>query len=377
MPAESKTAQHPGSAPSPDLPGLSAECRILVVDPDHASRQRTGASLLDLHHHLIEAATTEEALAALAANQIDLVLINLHTPVMGGIAFCQRLRQIDATRFVPVFLQATESDRDQEVRAFSAGCDEFLVAPLKPTALRARVDATLRLKAMAESLDNSEAVLFSLAKSVEDRDPDLGQHCQRLALMASAMGLALGLPDVAVRALQQGGYLHDIGKVGIPDRVLFKAGPLSSDEWEIMRSHSERGERICAAMPSLAAVLPIIRNHHEKFDGTGYPDGLVGQSIPLLARILQVVDIYDALITERPYKRAFTPEEAIAIMREETRKGWRDPYLIEVFADLLPLFRHISLADTARFSLQSLADKLDHYRRTSPRKPTYDLTNAL
>ena len=222
---------------------------------------------------------------------------------------------------------------------------------------------------MMESLDNSETVLFSLAKSVEDRDPDLGQHCQRLALMASAMGLALGLPPADIRALQHGGYLHDIGKIGIPDRVLFKTGPLTPDEWEIMRSHSVRGERICACMKSLAGALPMIRHHHEKFDGTRYPDRLKGEEIPLLARILQVVDIYDALTTERPYKRAYTPEEALTIMREETQKGWRDARLVEVFADLLPMFRHTSPGDTARISLQSLAESLEHYRKTSVRQP--------
>jgi putative two-component system response regulator len=278
------------------------------------------------------------------------------------------LRKDPATQNLPIFIQASAADRNLETQSFSVGADEFLVAPVKPTALRARVHATLRLKTMMESLDDSEVVLFNLAKSVEDRDPDLGQHCQRLALMASAMGLALGLPPTAIRSLQHGGYLHDIGKIGIPDRVLFKAGPLTPDEWEIMRSHAVRGERICACMKSLAPVLPIIRHHHEKFDGTGYPDGLKGEQIPILARILQVADIYDALTTERPYKRAYTPEEALSIMREETKKGWRDPFLVEVFADLLPLFRQHAAGDNTRLSLQALADSLDKYRKTTVRQ---------
>ncbi len=150
--------------------------------------------------------------------------------------------------------------------------------PLRPRALRARVQASLRYKAMIDSLDDSETILFSLAQSVEERDPDLGQHCQRLALMAAAMGVTLSLPGHDILALQRGGYLHDIGKVAIPDHVLFKAGPLTPEEWDIMKTHAERGERICSSMRSLSPVLPIIRHHHERWNGTGYPDGLSGRA---------------------------------------------------------------------------------------------------
>ena len=347
----------------------TVKCQILVVDPDDDSRRQISTTLADLDHHLIEVGSASEALSILSDQAVNLIMTAARIPDLSGIGLCKVLRKMSAIHLVPIFVVATAEDRELEAQAFSAGADEFFVAPVKQTALRARVHATLRLRSMMESLDDSESVLFSLAKSVEDRDPDLGQHCQRLALMASAMGLALGLPPTAIRSLQHGGYLHDIGKIGIPDRVLFKAGPLTPDEWEIMRSHSVRGERICACMKSLAPVLPIIRHHHEKFDGTGYPDGLKGEELPLLARILQVVDIYDALTTERPYKPAFTPEEALAVMRDETEKGWRDPHLVEVFADLLPLFRNPSVADAARISLQSLAEPLERYRRQSQRQP--------
>ena len=344
-------------------------CNILLVDPNSENRREIGHAVSDLNHQLIEVGSSSEALKVVGAQTLDLIITEAQTPELGGIALCQKLRKTASTAMVPIFIHSNNENPELEVRAFGAGADEFFVGPLKPIALRARVQATLRLKTMMESLDNAESVLFSLAKSVEDRDPDLGQHCQRLALMASAMGLALGLPPAAIRSLQHGGYLHDIGKIGIPDRILFKAGPLTSDEWEIMRSHSARGERICACMKSLAPVLPIIRHHHEKYDGTGYPDGLKGEEIPLLARILQVVDIYDALTTERPYKRAYTPEEALTIMHEETQKGWRDARLVEVFADLLPMFRHPSVTDTSRLSLQALAEPLERYRKNSLRQP--------
>jgi putative two-component system response regulator len=249
------------------------------------------------------------------------------------------------------------------VSAIEAGANEFLVAPLRDRALRARVQSNLRQKEMVDSLDDSEAVLFSLAKSVEDRDPDLSLHCQRLSVIAAAMGVTLKLPAHDILTLQRGGYLHDIGKISIPDRILFKPGPLTPDEWEIMKSHTVRGEKICMGIKSLLPVLPIIRSHHERWDGLGYPDGLRGEQIPLLARILQLADIYDALTTMRPYKAAFSAEEALSIMMEETGKGWRDPHLVRVFADLVPMFRAYSFPDLSRLSLNALAHSVESYRK--------------
>lgn len=184
------------------------------------------------------------------------------------------------------------------------------------------------------AIDETEQILFALALAVEQRDCQTGGHCERLAFLAVALGTAMGLSRPELVALYRGGYLHDVGKVGIPDSILFKPGPLDADEWVTMRSHSTRGEDICKHMKSLAAVLPIIRHHHERWDGSGYPDGLRGEQIPLLARVLQIVDIYDALASPRSYKVAFTPERTLAMMQEETDRGWRDPRIVKVFMDL-------------------------------------------
>ena len=369
----------PANSLAPGLRDLQdqtvVKARILIVDADSHNILQVSGILEDLNHELIAAVSTEEAMFRLAQSPIDLIIVDLHIPEIGGIAFCERIRKAEATQMLPVFIRSASDDRSLEARAMSAGADEFLAAPHKPAALRARVHATLRHRAMMKSLDDSETILFSLAKSVEDRDPDLGQHCQRLALMAAGMGIALGLPPADIRSLHRGGYLHDIGKIAIPDRILFKAGPLTAEEWEIMKSHADRGERFCACTKSLASVLPIIRHHHEKFDGSGYPDGLSGEEIPLLARIVQVVDIYDALTTERPYKRAYSSEEALAIMRDETKKGWRDPHLVEVLAELLPVFRNRMVVDSATLSLQALADSLEQYRVDSLRRPTLAAAN--
>jgi len=177
----------------------------------------------------------------------------------------------------------------------------------------------------------AEAILFALAVAVEQRDRQTAGHCERLAWIAVALGTAMGLDRTSLVALYRGGYLHDVGKVGIPDRILFKPAELDSDEWMIMRAHPVRGEEICRPMKALAPVLPIIRHHHERWDGSGYPDGLRGSLIPITARVLQIADIYDALTSPRPYKPAFSDAKALQIMSQETAKGWRDPELTQLF----------------------------------------------
>ena len=182
--------------------------------------------------------------------------------------------------------------------------------------------------------EETEGTLFALARVVEQRDEHTAGHCERLALIGVSLGFSMGLDTASLLALYRGGYLHDIGKVGIPDSILFKPGRLTAEEWAIMRSHALRGEDICRHVRSLKPVLPIIRHHHERFDGTGYPDGLAGDAIPLLARITQIADIYDALISARPYKGAFGVDEALKTMEIETARGWRDPEIMKLFLQL-------------------------------------------
>jgi len=220
------------------------------------------------------------------------------------------------------------------VTGIESGADEFLIKPLQPSIVRTRIRAMLRNKALIDSLEEAETILFALAQSVEHRDRYTGLHCERLATYSIALGQALGLARQDQLALYRGGYLHDIGKISIPDVILFKRGLLTDDEWRTMRLHTIRGEEICRPMKTLTPVLPIIRSHHERWDGSGYPDGLAGEEIPLLARILQVADIYDALTTARPYKPAFSHQHTIEIMQEEARRGWRDPELVPLFAEI-------------------------------------------
>jgi putative two-component system response regulator len=178
---------------------------------------------------------------------------------------------------------------------------------------------------------DQEGILFALAEAVEQRDHHTAGHCQRLAFISVTLGMAMRLDQVCLLALYRGGYLHDVGKVGIPDSILFKPAGLTAEEWVIMRSHSTRGEEICKHLQSMRNVLPIIRHHHERWDGTGYPDGLRREQIPLLARVLQIADIYDALTSPRPYKRAFEPKEAVRTIQQEAERGWRDPQVVKLF----------------------------------------------
>ena len=201
--------------------------------------------------------------------------------------------------------------------------------------------------------DETEAILFALALAVEQRDHQTAGHCERLATMSVAMGIAMGLARASVLALYRGGFLHDVGKVGIPDSILFKPGKLTAEEWVTMRSHTVRGEEICRHMRSLGTVVPIIRHHHERWDGSGYPDGLRGEQIPLLARVLQIVDIYDALTSPRPYKPAFTAQKAIDVIREETDRGWRDPKIVRLFLEL----HDDVLAKIATYATDAAADR--------------------
>lgn len=205
---------------------------------------------------------------------------------------------------------------------------------LEPARLTRRVMRANR--AASDDMQETEAVLLALAQAVELRDRAISGHCERLALFSLALGTALKLSREELLALYRGAYLHDIGKVCLPDSVLFKRGPLNDQEWKLMHRHPAAGEEICGRLRSLDPVLPIIRHHHERWDGSGYPDGLKGEEIPLLARILQLADIYDAVTTARPYKAAFTSKQALAILEEEAGRGWRDPELVKLFLRLHP-----------------------------------------
>lgn len=308
---------------------------ILVVDSEEINRRLLKGIFKTAPYRILESRKASEAMALLESEKIDLVIVDLMLPEMSGPELCRWMKADRRTQLTPVLMLTNVQGVENEIAGISSGADEFLIKPLHPAVVRTRIRAMLRNKALVDSLEEAETILFALAQTVEQRDVYTGQHCQRLAVASVILGEALGLANSDLTALHRGGYLHDIGKISIPDSILFKQGLLNEEEWEVMRSHPIRGEEICRPMKSLWPVLPIIRNHHERWDGTGYPDGLAGEDIPLLARILQVADIYDALITERPYKPALSQEQAFALMEEEVRRGWRDPELVPLFMSVM------------------------------------------
>lgn len=325
---------------------LDAEqSKILVVD-DHPASRMTAVALLSVEgYEILEADSGPNALACVKETQPDLILLDVMMPGMDGFEVCRHLKQDEQTRLIPIIFVTALNDRRSRIRGIEAGGDDFLTKPFDHLELAARVKSLVRQKRLNEDLDHAEQVLFSIARTVESRDPNTGDHCERLVSRGQAFGEFLHLSRNEIRDLMWGGYLHDIGKVGIPDAVLLKTGKLTAQEWEIMKQHVVIGEKICLPLRTMRGVRPLIRHHHERWDGTGYPDGLVGDEIPYIAQVFQVVDIYDALTSERPYKQAFTSEKALEIIAEETARGWRNPKLVEQFTAFI---RTTEMGESAR-----------------------------
>jgi putative two-component system response regulator len=314
--------------------------QILVVD-DHSASRMTAVALLAMEgYEVIEADCGSTAIKLVTHKQPDLILLDVMMPGMDGFEVCHLLKQDEHTRLIPVIFITALNDRRSRIRGIEVGGDDFLTKPFDRVELAARVKSLVRQKRLNEDLDHAEQVLFSVAMAIESRDPNTGDHCERLVRLGQAFGEYLNLPRYQIRDLMWGGYLHDIGKVGIPDAVLLKKGKFTPEDWETMRQHVLIGEKICQPLRSMRGVIPIIRHHHERWDGSGYPDGLKRDDIPYLAQVFQMIDIYDALTSERPYKRAFSCEEALSVMLAETDSGWRNPTLMQQFVEFIHLHQN-------------------------------------
>lgn len=295
--------------------------RVLVADDTESIRALYRKLLSTDGHEVIAVADGEAALAAVYETHPDVVLLDVTMPQMDGLEVCRRLKSDPATRLTPVVLVTGLSDLQDRIKGIEAGADEFLSKPVHPLELRARVGSLTRMKHLLDALDSAEAAFMTLALTIEARDPMTNGHCERLARHAVALGKALGLGETDLQALHRGGYLHDVGKVGVPDAVLLKPGPLTPAEFALMKKHPDIGDSLCAPLQSLRAVRPIIRCHHERLDGSGYPQGLKGEEVPLLAQIVGIADVFDALTSHRPYRPALTPEAAARHLVEEAAQG--------------------------------------------------------
>ncbi|HEV2289515.1 MAG TPA: HD domain-containing phosphohydrolase [Candidatus Acidoferrales bacterium] len=309
--------------------------KILIVDDETATC--AGLELL-LRRQGYEIRMTDEgdkALEECTAFQPDLILLDVMMPGRDGYEICREIKSRPEMRLIPIVLITGLSEKTDRIRGIEAGADDFLSKPIDVSELNARVRSLLRLKSFTDELENAEAVLFALALGIEARDPYTHGHCARLSELSSGMGERMALSAEEITALRRAGIVHDVGKVVVPDAILLKPGPLTAEERSVMKEHPAAGEKICAPLKAFRTVLPIIRHHHERWDGSGYPDGLKGEAIPLTARILQVVDVYDALTTNRPYRSAVSPEEAWRILRAEVERGWWDGHLVEEFRAMM------------------------------------------
>src|SRR5467141_2177569 len=308
---------------------------ILVADDQAANRELLEELLTAQGCKVITVPDGAAALEELTRTQFDLVLLDVMMPHLNGFEACERIKNNPDTYLIPVIVVTALSNKQDRLEGIKVGADEFLSRPVDRTELLARVRSLLKLKLRTDELERAESVLFSLARSIEGKDPYTHGHCERLAEYSARLGEQLGLLEDEITALRRAGIVHDVGKIAVPDAILLKPGRLTPDEWTIIREHSVVGERICAPLKSFRFVLPIIRHHHEKLDGSGYPDGLRGEAIPVTARVLQIVDVYDALTTDRPYKRAYSITDALQTMKQEVAKSWWDPHIFDQFERLV------------------------------------------
>jgi putative two-component system response regulator len=308
--------------------------KILVVDDISANVELLSSLLTRTGYQVVTASDGEQELQIVEENQPDLVLMDVLMPKLSGYEVCQRIKRNPVTRLTPVVLITALNEREDRIQGINAGADDFLTKPFNPHELKARVRSLVRLKRYTDDLDSAESVIMSLALVIEARDAYTDGHCQRLAAYATSLGSALGLGDEDLAALFRGGYLHDVGKVGIPDAVLLKSERLSAAEYECIKHHAVIGDRLCGELRSLRRVRPIVRHHHERLDGSGYPDGLRGDAIPLLAQVMGIVDVYDDITTSRPYKPAASPERACDELMGEVKHGWRRKDLVDAFIAL-------------------------------------------
>jgi putative two-component system response regulator len=308
---------------------------ILVADDQSSNRELLEELLTAQGFSVITASDGPAAFEEIARTHPDLVLLDVMMPGLNGFEVCERIKNNPETYLIPVVLITALSDKQDRIGGIKAGADDFLTRPVDRTELLARVRSLITLKRRTDDLERAESVLFSLARSIEGKDPYTHGHCGRLSDYSARLGQHLGLMEDEITALRRAGVVHDIGKVAVPDAILLKPSRLTAEEWKLVQEHPGVGERICAPLRSFRLVLPIIRHHHEKLDGSGYPDGLRGDAVPVTARVLQIVDVYDALTTERPYKKAFPVSDALQTMREEVAKGWWDPQIFSQFEQLV------------------------------------------
>jgi putative two-component system response regulator len=305
---------------------------ILLVDVASSDRTNWKSFLENQNYEVRVAGDENAALWQCLLLQPDLIMLHNTAPEIDGFELCRRLKESPFNELIPIILIRASCDAEEISHGRQAGAAEVWGTCTSLEEGLSRVQMLLRLNSYIDA--QAKSVVLSLARSIEAKDALRGGHSDRMVAYAVELGEALGMPDQELQEMQVACLLHDIGKVALPDRILMKPGPLNAEEMEIVRQHPVIGERICAPLKSLRGILPVIRHHHERMDGSGYPDGLRGEQIPIKTRILQIADVYDALTMDRPYRVALSPEEALQILDHEATQGWLDAFLVSKFTEL-------------------------------------------
>jgi putative two-component system response regulator len=325
---------------------------VLIVEDDPANRVLLTRLLERAGYRPSSAADGPSGLATVLELAPDVVLLDVELPGMDGLEICRRLRADPRTVALPVVLLTGRTSVDDVAAGLDAGADDFLAKPFHEAELLARLRSVRRLALVTAEMEGAQAVVAALANAVEAKDSMTEDHCQRLAGLAHLLATAAGLEPKVIKWVVFGALLHDVGKIGVSDTILRKPERLTGDEWVEMRRHPIIGERICRPLASSHEFAPIVRHHHERWDGLGYPDRLEGDEIPIGARIVGLADAFDAMTHDRPYRAARSPEEAIALIATEAGRQF-DPGLTESFATLV---EHDELTDPGeRLRVVSLA----------------------
>jgi putative two-component system response regulator len=309
--------------------------RVLVVDDDPGMSGLLERLLTKEGYSVHVAADAASAAVEVANHSPDVILLDVVFPGADGFTLCQALKRDTVTRLTPIILVTGLSDRESRIKGRQAGADDFLTKPVDAQELLARVGSLVRLKRYTDDLESAASVITTLSVMIETRDGYTEGHCHRMANYATAVGRTLGLNGADLQALHRGGFLHDIGMLAISPSVLQRPGPLEPEEFSLVKSHTVLGDELCRNLRFLHAVRPIVRHHHERLDGSGYPDGLQGNDVPLLAQIISVVDVYDAVTSRRPYQPIRSAEEAVHLLFEEVERGWRQREIVDAFAGII------------------------------------------
>lgn len=327
-------------------PGLGM-ARVLVVEDEATQRELLVTVLGRAGYDVVGVGSAESALEVIAAGDVDLVLLDLHLPDGHGGSVLEILRASDRTRLLPIIIVSGDATEEEHRRALAAGVTDFLHKPFDLEGLIRRIEALVRLKLFADGFEHAEVVLVTLAGMLDARDPCTAGHSERVSRHAEALGRRIGLDEDTCGTLRRGGLFHDIGKIAVRDAVLHKEGRLTPTEMAEMQRHPAEGRRVVQALHTLEDTIPIVYHHHEKLDGSGYPEGLSGDAVPLVARIASIVDVFDALTTSRPYRPAFGRATAIEILQREAARGWWDRALVREFREMVVAERPVEL-DAAR-----------------------------